>query len=367
MRGVIRMIGMLTRSCGLAGMKEGDEEPFLRAFLLGYDGGRHAEKACLWLDELRAMQRGLNLRRARSRTRRCVKRSTMFTRERCAGLVVHRRRDFPLESALVAVERHSRAVARQDGGGQILHAARRSAVSLCACPGVPPIKVDRPSAPEELQPGVVCVKSFDRPSLRDRLKDLLRPKSRARASWIASHGMRVRGLPVASPLAVLESRGKLAGHPDYLIAEALENDGTLGDLSYEPLSPAQRRGLCEATGQLLRRLADRQVYHPDTKPRNFLVKETDDGYRLWLVDPDRIRFEQAYSRVLWVKVLGRVNAGLASNVTLLDRMRCLRLCGRGRWTPEERLSIARAAYELSLTRRPAWLAQGPSGRSGEVV
>jgi hypothetical protein len=228
--------------------------------------------------------------------------------------------------------------------------------------------VDRPAPSGDLETGTVCVKSFRRPSLKDRLKDLLRPRSRARASWIASHGMRVRGLPVAAPLALLETRGRLAGRPDYLISEALENDGNLGELSERALSPGQRQALCRAVAKLLTCLADRQVYHPDTKPKNLLVKETGAGFRLWLVDPDRIRFGQLYTPVLWGKVLGRVNAGLAGNITLLDRMRCLRLCGRigwtsrerplarsPRWTPEERLAIARAAYELSLTRRPAWL------------
>jgi tRNA A-37 threonylcarbamoyl transferase component Bud32 len=365
---VLRMLGMLTQSCARPGAGAGDEEAFVRAFLGLYAGGRYASDASAWLAELRLARKRLDRRRMRSRTRRCMVESTMFTRDKAGGVVIHRRRDFPLESALAAARSHAEALAGREDAGDVLHSAARSAVTLCDCPAMPPVEVERPAPPEDLLPGTVCVKSFRRPSLEDRLKDLLRPRSRARASWIASHGMGVRGLPVAAPLALLEARGKLAGRPDYLIAEAIENDGTLGDLSERPLSPAQRGAICRAVAELLTRLADRAVYHPDTKPKNFLVKETDTGFRLWLVDPDRIRFDQPYTAALWVKVLGRVNAGLAANVTLLDRMRCLRLCSRIRWTPQgrpatggprwtsaERLAIARAAYELSLTRRPAWL------------
>ncbi|KPK64956.1 MAG: hypothetical protein AMK73_04380, partial [Planctomycetes bacterium SM23_32] len=87
---------------------------------------------------------------------------------------------------------------------------------------------------------------------------------------------------------------------------------------------------------------------------NVLVRRTDDGFRLYLVDLERTRFDRPLTRDRWVKCLARLNAGLPASVSLLDRMRCLRACGRGRWSARERLSVARDVYALSLTRRPAW-------------
>jgi hypothetical protein len=102
-------------------------------------------------------------------------------------------------------------------------------------------------------------------------------------------------------------------------------------------------------------MAEEEVYHPDTKPTNFLVRLDGEGCRLWLVDLDRAKLNTRFGRKRWIKCLARLNAGLPARITLLDRMRCLRKCDRGRWGAEERLRIARDVYEMSLKRRPKWL------------
>ncbi|MCK4374006.1 MAG: hypothetical protein KAX19_01720, partial [Candidatus Brocadiae bacterium] len=356
-RGLLRMLGMLAGSTRPPGVSHEDQVEFLRAFLARWQGSPGASEGTLarWAGRVKAAQEGLRRRHLRSRTRRCVVRSTMFTIEKAGGFLVHRRRDFSTEAALDAVRMHAAAVAGEAHDASVLHRGRRAVVTVCPCDAVPPFGVSRPAPAAQVGPGRVCVKSFRRESWAARFKDALRLRSRARAAWVAAHGFGVRGIPAARPLALLESRTKLSGAPDYLITEALDNDGTLGELAAGGLPAGARRcQLGKAVAALLDLLARGEVYHPDTKPSNLLVKEGDGRFRLWLVDLDRVKFASPWTRNRWAKCLARLNAGLPATVTLLDRMRCLRGCGRGRWSGGERLLIARQCRALSLKRRTAW-------------
>lgn len=359
-RGLLRMLGMLTMSTRLPGASGDDDAELLAAFLARWQGGPGLSEDALarWSERVATSRTRLRRRHMRSRTRRCLVRSTLFAVDRTDGFHVHRRRDFPMTAALEAIRLHDEAVAEGAEGAEVLHTGRRTEVTLCRCKAVPPFDVNRPAPPEQIGPGWVCVKSFRRPSLLDRWKDVWRARSRAKVAWIASRGFDVRAIPAARPLALLESRSKLYGSPDYLITEALDNDGSLGALAFRGLpTGSKRRQLGREVARLLNLLAREEVYHPDTKPTNVLVKNVGGESGLWLVDLDRARFEARLTPSRWVKCLTRLNAGLPAQVSLLDRMRCLRECGRGRWNERERLRIARRIYRSSLRQRPAWLGQ----------
>jgi len=362
---LLHTLGMLASSTRVPGISHKDRVEFLRAFLTRWNGGPGAgEEECKrWASDVKEAEADLRRRGMRSRTRRCMVQSSLFTIEGAGNFVIHRRRDFPVQAALDAVRLHGGAISGHKAGdtageANVLRNGVRTEVTVCRCDSVPPFTSGRPARPEQVRPGSICVKSFKRGALWEKLKDVFRPHSRARAAWIASHGCSVRDIPAARPLALLEARWKWSGRPDYLIMEALDNDGTLGELALRGPSGSQRRALAKAVAQLLNLMARVEVYHPDTKPNNLLIKEAappDDGFRLWLVDLDRLRFEAPMTRRRWVKCLARLNSGLPAHITLLDRMRCLRECGRGRWTARERRQLAEEVYALSLRRRPAWL------------
>lgn len=355
------MVAMLAGATPPEGVSERDRDGFLQVLSREWQGPP-ADSLLTWVQwcvDLGEAKRRLWRRHVNSRTRRCLVESTMFTREKAGGFVIHRRRDFPVGAALGAIEAHRAAVAGDEGSGRALRKGRRTEVTVCPCEAVPPFDASRPAAPEGVKPGEVCVKAFRRDSVWERLKDLLRPRSRARSAWVAAQGFAVRGLPAARPLALLESRFKLSGRPDYLIAEALETDGDLGTLALGGRLPTglRRRALGRAMAELLNALEGAEVYHPDTKPTNFLVRKTDGEFNLWLVDLDRVHFGVPFTRTQWVRLLARLNAGLPADVTVLDRMRCLRQTWWGERDPRRRLKLAREVYKLSLTRRPAWLRQ----------
>ncbi len=365
-RGVARMLGMLAYSTDRAGAEHDDQALFLRQFLRRRqaEDARDERTVAEWARRVKRAEARLRRRHMRSRTRRCLTESSLFTRGRAEGLLVHRRRDFALEGALQAVRRHRTAVAGDAGAAEVikLDASSRTVVSLAELPAVPPPGDDgQPAGDEELRPGRVCVKQWRRDRWRDRLKDLFRPRSRARAAYVAHRGAHVRGIPAARPLALLEATSVLGGRPDWVVMEALETDGPLDEQDFGALGDTARRALGRAVADLLDRLARAEVYHADTKPGNFLVRREGEGFRLYLVDLDRMRFDARMTRGRWVKSLARLNSGLGRGVSLLDRMRVLRRCGRGRWRRAERLAIARDVYALSLTRRPAWLRADHAG------
>ncbi|MFO7958402.1 MAG: lipopolysaccharide kinase InaA family protein [Candidatus Brocadiia bacterium] len=323
---------------------------YLRAFLQRW-GGDSRGRSTAWARAVAEAATAHERRHLRSRTKRCLKESSLFTRAKTSDFVVHRRRDFPLGAALSAVDTHREALSGRAPQVEVCRAGRRTEVSLCTCESVPPRTLNQPADPEDVLPGTVCVKAFRRDTLPERLKDVLRPRSRARGAWFAARGFHVRGLPAAQPLALLESRHKLRGDPDYLITEELPNEGGLVDFirSHEP-DATERRRLGRAVADLLLSLDRQEVYHPDTKPTNILVHRGEDGLELYLIDLERVRFGRPMSRKEWTKCLARINAQLPQSVSLLERVRCLRRCARGRWDAGERREIAQRVHQLSLQR-----------------
>ncbi len=362
-RHVVGMLAMLARSTKAPGVNEATRMQFLRRLLERWRGLQQVGPADLrrWCRRVREAVRRQHRRHMCSRTRRCLKESSLFTIEETERFTVHRRRDFPRQAALAAVALHRKAMQGQTDGVEVFRQGRRTEVTVCPSESVPPRTLNQPAPPDRVRPGRVCVKAFRRQTLRERLKDALRPRSRARVAWVAARGLHVRGIPAAQPMALLESRHKLAGEPDYLITEAIKNEGTLVEfLMNRRPTPTERRRLSRAVARLLVEMADEGVYHPDTKASNILVRRDGSEFRLWLVDLDRARFDTRIGRRRWVKCLARINAALPPGVPVLDRMRCLRECSRGRWSAADSLEVARQVHALSLKRGgPAHRTEGP--------
>jgi tRNA A-37 threonylcarbamoyl transferase component Bud32 len=337
----LAMLAMLDNSTRPPGVTGAERATFLQAFLERWRGGpglRALAQWTVWATNLRA---SLHRRHMASRTRRCMKRSTEFTPERAGVLRIHRRRDFGLDAALAVVREHTATM--KAGTDDVLRDGRRTQVTLCRTDAVPT--------------GRVCVKAYIRPTFLAQVKDILRLRGRARAAWIASRGCHVRGVAVARPLALLESR---FGTADYLITEAVPCAGDLDAVARAGITcGAARRGLASGIAALLGSLADEHVRHPDVKPTNLLVQWSGDEAHIVIVDLDRVRFDVPIREAEWVRMLAQVNAGLPGDITARDRLRCLRICADGRWDAPTRRRIARAAFSLSLTRDPMWLRPQP--------
>lgn len=346
------MMSFLADSTARLGVGGRDRLRFLHR-VLGWGIGRHDARYWplrTWADRVRVQWEKHRRRYTHRRTYRCLRKGPLFTRERAGGFRIFRRRGIASADLLALVDMHRRAVAGEANACQVRKAATRTQISVCPGPGGRRF----------------LVKAFLRNSAYDRLKDLVRPCGRARDAWIAHRGFCVRGVPTPEAVALLETTSKLSGRPDYVIMEALDVVGDLRQIVFgmmpdgsqrdgPALGPQERRELPPAIADLFCLLAERQVRHRDMKPSNILITRDASGLRLWLVDLERAQFDWRWRREHWIHHLAQCNAGLPANVTILERMRCLRRCGQGRWTPQERLHIAREILAASLRRGAKWL------------
>ena len=348
-----RMLAMMANSLGLPRTDGELWHRFMRALLTRWDaaGEPTDEDVRRWCETVERRGRRLKRRHLRSRTRRCIKESTTYTSDSTEDFHIYRRRDFPVETALRMVEKHRRAGQDPDSPGKVLKSQRRGTISLVSCRAVPRLSAHRPCPPQERTPGKVCVKAFRAWSLWKRLKDCLRPRSRAVRAWMALQGFAVRDLPAPRPLAVLERRHTLTAERDYLVMEVIGNGENLRDVVTRSPSADERRELAARVAEMLSRLDRADVYHPDLKPSNFLVWREDGRFRIAIADMSRVSFESPCGRKRWVRWLYQLNRQMPPEITLLDRLRCLRACNAGRWSKAEESCIAREVLKKTRERR----------------
>jgi len=338
--GLVRMFRFLAASSRKYGVESPDRVRFIHLVLeeLKAPAELTEDELRRWVARVRASWRKQDRRYKRHQTRICLVECNQFAHDSTPDFKVWRHKDFPLDAALSAVRCHQETVEGR-GKGQLRKRGNRAQVTLCSA-----------------RPGqLVCVKAYLRPKTKSRIKDLLRRRSRARMAWIAHRGLFVRGVPAAQGLALLESTHKLSGQPDYLVAEALPVEGRLDQVAPGlPPAGAARRELAKVVADLFRRLADSKVRHPDTKATNILVGRNGARFNAWFTDLDRLKFEKPWPRARWIRHLAHCNARIPTGATLLDRMRCLREIGRGRWTAGERTHLARDIQMDTPNHDPVW-------------
>jgi hypothetical protein len=351
------MLVYLADSTRHLGIRAADRVRFLRRYLARRRGSAPPEAVRRSAEAIRRNWNSRHRRHMKSRTRRCVVESSQFTSDRSPRFTIHRRRTLSLAHAHRAIRWHEKAVAGETSPATVLKDSSRTQMTCC-----------------RLGDGTrVFVKAFLRTSTGERLKDTLRPRSRARGVWVAHRGFRVRGLSAPAGLALLEARHKLSGDPDYVLTRAADADLNLYELSNEtgPRDPGGRhlgladvdiRSLGRAVADLFRSLVEKRVRHRDMKPSNILVKQEEDGFSLTLVDLDRALFDVTWTRRHWVLHLAQCNAGLPGEISILSRMRALRRCARGRWDARQRLRIAREVLRKSLERNCAWEKDPPDSQ-----
>jgi len=170
-------------------LTEKDHQRFLRAYL----GSDRDAKA--FGRTVRRQMAAIRERRYASRTKRCIKKSSGFRRERMDGMTVFRRKEFSDDQVREALEQH-----RAAQGDAVLKADRRARVTRVALAAG----------------GVVCVKEFLRKGWLRRLADAV-VGSRARKAWLASHALAVRGIPTPRALALAEAGGRSFFITDYIV------------------------------------------------------------------------------------------------------------------------------------------------------
>ncbi|MFV1959971.1 MAG: lipopolysaccharide kinase InaA family protein, partial [Planctomycetota bacterium] len=259
----------------------------------------------LYRDVMRVVARLERIRR-RSRAKRCLLESTVYTRTMGRGRGA-RRRDVPCKRLEALLALHDAALA-SEGDARVAKRGRKSRVT---------------------RHGDAVVKEAVPAGGLDRLKAWMASRRRS-AGYRHAHLLDVLGVATARPLAWWRVDGRdLTFYEDLSDLERLDHFARVvyraGD---------RQRAVClrDATADWLAHLHRRGIYHGDLKAVNILVREADDGRVLAfpLIDTDRVRFfDHPVDERRVAKNLAQLAASIPQCVTRTERLRWFRRYAAG--------------------------------------
>jgi serine/threonine protein kinase len=257
------------------------------------------------LDRIHVQMDRLQKKQWRSRTRRCLKESTEFSIRREKGFRYFLRRDFGLDQVKRIVEEHLRLL--QENPSSLAKNAPEVSVSIMKGEGVR-----------------ICVKHFRNLSLWRTLKDHFR-RPKGLKSWVGSHGLRVRGIPSLTPLALVEKRKWWGLRESFFLMETSEIGQEMDRYVLERLGDLQKKRLfTKGFAQWLSRLHRRGVFHKDMKTCNILISENGGGWKFHLLDQEDISLDQEVGPGKLFKSFLQLNTSTPRTVTRTDRLRFLK-------------------------------------------
>jgi serine/threonine protein kinase len=265
-------------------------------------GSLDPEKREICLRKILSALEDLQGRWWKSRTKRCLKESTEFSRGKEGETTVYHRRDFP-SGRINEVIRTHRAI-REGDPTRLLKQAPGSAVSLV-----------------ETGESKICVKEFRYPHGFDRLKENFRTSKGLRA-WIAGNGLKIRNVPCLGVLAYVEKKSGLGIEESFLLMEASEKGQEMDRYLFKGFQTAQMKRLFVRTfAQWLSRLHQKEIFHRDMKACNILVSEEGGDWRFELLDLEDVRLDQKVVGKGVFRTLLQLNTSIPKGITHADRMR----------------------------------------------
>lgn len=273
----------------------------------------------------------------KSRTKRCLVKSTGFSVGSHEGWRLFHKKEFPREAVLNAFQ-----VYRQfSGDGEAtLKSTKKTDLSIIETPQ-----------------GKVCVKHYRNIGMFDRLKGGL-GMSRARRAWVIGNGLVVRKILTSEPLALIEGTDEA-----FLFSTALEGlrrmDHYILEHFKEPSNGFIRRtkeNFIRSFAQAMRSLHDKKVYHGDLKACNILVKELpEEDWEFYFIDYDKVVFDHTISLRRRIKNLAQLHTSIPWCITWADRMRFFRAYARNSDNIHSRTEFLREVMKESSKRIPVFM------------
>jgi len=275
----------------------------------------------------------------RSRLKRCLKESSVFSRKTITNIKMFFRKSYDTDSLHELIEKHNSALANSDSA-VIMKRDSKTALT-------------RHTFKDKTVQNVV-VKQYRVGCPGCLIKNIFRG-SAGKKAWVAGNGLRVYGLNTPLPLALVEKKISGITTGSYVIMEEvkdslemdryiLKNFGNRKDIK-------KKMVLISNFAKTLAGLHNHNIFHHDLKTCNIMVKEKGKSFDFTFLDFDKVSFNEEITVRKRVKNLIQINLSTPRLFTLADRLRLLKeyldLCG----IINEKKNILREIVNLSKTEK----------------
>jgi len=318
-------------------MTMSDKFDFIRSYGDSAFGNVTDEKELVrQIDEQSSKIRNIHYR---SRRKRCLKESSVFSRRMIANMKMFFRKGYDTDSLHELIEKHNSALINNDSA-VIMKCDSKTALT-------------RHAFKDKTVQNVV-VKQYRVGCFGCLLKNLFRG-SAGRKAWVAGNGLRVYGLNTPLPLALLEKKRSGITTGSYLIMEevkdSLEMDRYILKNLVNRKDIKKKKALISNIANTLGEMHNHNIFHHDLKTCNIMVKENGKSFDFTFLDFDKVSFNEEITVRKRVKNLVQINLSTPRLFTLADRLRFLNeyldLCG----ITNEKKNIMREVASLSKTEK----------------
>ena len=269
----------------------------------------------------------LDFRRIISRSKRCLKNSSVFEKRSDRDMLYFGRKDFGLDAALDVLS-------SKTDGDITVKKTLKSVITI-----------------RKTKNGqILCVKRFQCNGYKYLAKNLFR-KTRAMKSWIAANAFMVRGVETPLPLAIVENKTGMLCAESFFITRWLPEVSELNDYIGSLEQGKNKNAFIKAFALTIRVLHEKKILHADLKSNNILV--SDKGANEWnffFVDLDRVYFNKKLKFIRKANNLAQINASVSSFMTPKDRLKFFRFYAMGTAAFADRKKYYTKIIEISRTK-----------------
>lgn len=303
----------------------------------------------------------LKARHMLSRTKRCLKNSSSFIVRLRDNYKIYLRQAYNIERIKDAITLHN--TGRGLNPGYVIKNTPKIYITSF------PVTLNLNETGLDDRPEKICVKEYKNPGIIRQVREAIFP-SRAKKAWFAANGFIVRKQPTPLPIAMLEKRrfGLLKNSllitkfvqdavPVYLyVSEGIRSEINSG----QKAGFIKKTAFIEAFARSFKDLHKSNIYHPDLKGGNILVKEEGKhNWKFYYLDLDRVSFNQPITERKAVKNLAQLNASIPNIFSFSDRMRFFKIySGKKRLTKTDKPLLKKIIIK-SLKRKHLWNPQKP--------
>lgn len=296
----------------------------------------------------------------RSRLKRCLKETSVFSRKRFAGMMMYFRKGYDTDSFRKLIESHNSALASNDSAVIMKRDSKT-------------VLTSHTFKDKTIQN--VVVKQYRVGCLGCLLKNIFRG-SAGKKAWVAGNGLRVYGFNTPLQLALIEKKISGVTTGSYLIMEKVQNSlemdryilknfsnrletnqcenenhpvatpfkgGDLKELSRE----SKKMELIMDFAKTLGKMHNHNIFHHDLKTCNIMVKEKGESFDFTFLDFDKVSFREEITVRKRVKNLIQINLSTPRLFTLTDRLRFLKEYLDQCYITNEKKNILRDVINLS--------------------